>query len=330
MARKIVFVFALFLVIALLLPGCSKAGDSSGAKWTPTNPITIVVHMGTGSSYDNYSRGIAPYLKKYLGVDVMVKNTAGAGGLTGLLEVWRAKPDGYTLGIVDVEKFVAYQMVAKMDYDIRQFMWLNSPAGGHYVMATSAKFPYNTMKEIVAASKTKPMRYITTEVGTTEVITNAVTGMNATYITGSAGGAEMYMEMIKGNADLKPNTDSMTAPFLKSGDLKAIMYYGDKNSAILDSIGVKCQTASEAGYPELAALFGPRGFTAPPGTPANIMAALDEAFTKSYADPDLLAWGTKSNAPIVPLNKAELAKAVDDLANLYNKYSTQLKEYIKL
>src|SRR5512137_2688345 len=138
MRKKLVFCSLMILVVfSLTISACASSPTSASnfaSKWAPTKPVKIVLHLGTGTSYDNYARGIAPYLSKYLGTEVIVENVLVGGGLTGLMTLWRAKPDGYTIGLVDVEKFVAYQIVGKMDYDMNKFEWIASPATGYYLL----------------------------------------------------------------------------------------------------------------------------------------------------------------------------------------------------
>ena len=58
-----------------------------------------------GGGFDLISRMLAPYLEKYLPkkVNVVVKNVAGAGGTVGSIELYDAKPDGYTIGLLDAD-----------------------------------------------------------------------------------------------------------------------------------------------------------------------------------------------------------------------------------
>ncbi len=349
MAKRFTFaILATLMVISLVLIGCqstpaptttSAPATTSAAPTTTaapaafkfTKPISIILHLGPGSSYDTYARGIAPYLAKYTGVDVVVKNVTGAAGLTGALQLWREKPDGYNIGLFDMERFVSYQMVAKMEFDVKKFEWVNIPATGYYVLGVAKDSPYKTVKDVVAASLIKPVRFVTTEVGTTEVITTAVTGMKTTYVINTTGGADSITALMKGEGDIRVVTDSMMAPFIKSGDIRGIMFYSDKPSTILSTTGAPAiPTAIDAGYPELAYLSGPRGFLLPPGTPPEIIAAYEAAFNQAYKDQALIDWGIKANAPIMPRDRTETIKALNGLFDLYQKYADLLKQYIKL
>ena len=79
-----------FMLAALALPAWAQA------------PITIVVNFAAGGSADRMARLLAPELTEALGAQVVIKNTTGASGAIGALEVARARPDGNTLLLTTV------------------------------------------------------------------------------------------------------------------------------------------------------------------------------------------------------------------------------------
>src|SRR5690606_20785417 len=65
----------------------------------PDRPVSLIIGFAAGGSTDTVARAVAAGLQQQLGQPVNVLNKAGAGGLTGTLEMARAKPDGYTIGL---------------------------------------------------------------------------------------------------------------------------------------------------------------------------------------------------------------------------------------
>ena len=72
---------------------------SARAEDFPSRYVTIVVPLATGGSTDTIARIIAEGMRPHLGQTVVVENTPGAGGATGVIRVARSTPDGYTVQI---------------------------------------------------------------------------------------------------------------------------------------------------------------------------------------------------------------------------------------
>src|SRR4029079_2590287 len=79
----------------------AAAGLVSGApaQSFPTRPVTILVPLAPGGSTDTIGRIVAEGMKQHLGQPVIVENSPGAGGSTGVIRVARSAPDGYTVQI---------------------------------------------------------------------------------------------------------------------------------------------------------------------------------------------------------------------------------------
>jgi tripartite-type tricarboxylate transporter receptor subunit TctC len=296
--------------------------------WTPTKPITIIAHYGPGASFTKYARGIAPYLSKQLGVDVQVLVKSGADGIIGTTYVWRSKPDGYTLGIIDLAKMVTYNMVKDMEFETRKFKWITNPNGVNFVMAVPASLPWRTVKDLIAAGKKKPIRQVSARVGRNELIPVAVLDINHTQVTGSAGGSESVLMMLRGEADLITVSDAMLLPYFKSGDLRPILSFGSKRNKRLADNGIDVPSSAEAGYQPLNAMRAVRGIVAPPKTPDYIVKTLEEAFMKAYADPGLIAWSKKANYPLNPENAKQVRESVEAMYKLFGPWKDLLAPYI--
>src|SRR5688500_20402187 len=92
---------AVMVVSALAFTTCAHAAqraatDKSGAAY-PVKPIRVMVPQAPGGSNDTMARYIGGHLAERLGMQAVVDNRAGAGGLIATQVVAPARPDGCPL-----------------------------------------------------------------------------------------------------------------------------------------------------------------------------------------------------------------------------------------
>ncbi len=111
--RKIII---LAIAAALIFPFSAMAAY-------PEKPIKLIVPSKAGGSTDTSARLFIKAAKKYWpGAEFVIKNVGGSGGLKGFEEIARAKPNGYTIGMMFTTQIVAYRFQAGSLYP-RQFSY---------------------------------------------------------------------------------------------------------------------------------------------------------------------------------------------------------------
>ena len=85
------------MIAIALAAGCAIGG--ANAQSFPSRPVTILVPLAPGGSTDTIARIMAEGMRPHLGQPVIVENSPGAGGTTGVIRVARSAPDGYTVQI---------------------------------------------------------------------------------------------------------------------------------------------------------------------------------------------------------------------------------------
>ena len=100
MKSKKFYLFGFVILFTLVLTPTFAAG-----KGFPEKIITWIVTYPPGGGFDTYARAIAKRMPKYLPkkVQIVIKNSPGAGGRYGTNLLYRAKPDGYTIGILNAQ-----------------------------------------------------------------------------------------------------------------------------------------------------------------------------------------------------------------------------------
>jgi len=90
----------------------------ANAAWPSDASIEVIVGFAPGGTTDVMVRVLAPYIAKQLGdnAQLVIVNRPGASGEIGVSQVKRAKPDGYTVGIVNLPGYFFVPMYRKASY----------------------------------------------------------------------------------------------------------------------------------------------------------------------------------------------------------------------
>ena len=94
------------VTLSLLLAGCGGGDKKDSAKKVdyPTKNITMICPWGAGGGTDAVLRALCKAAEKETkGKTITVSNVTGGGGATGHAAIMKAKPDGYTIGMITFE-----------------------------------------------------------------------------------------------------------------------------------------------------------------------------------------------------------------------------------
>src|SRR3954471_13140751 len=87
----------------------------------PARNIQFIIPYAPGGGFDSYVRFIAPVMEHALPrtVSIVPINVTAGSGARGITQLYRSKPDGYTLGIFDVPgMFIQQAVQGSSAYDL--------------------------------------------------------------------------------------------------------------------------------------------------------------------------------------------------------------------
>jgi tripartite-type tricarboxylate transporter receptor subunit TctC len=119
----------------------------------PNKGITVVVPFAPGGPTDIIARIVADHMGRTLGQQVLVENTAGAGGTLGSGRVSKATPDGYLLVMGNLGTHAASMGLygSRLSYDPRtDFEPVMNVAGTPMLVVAKKDLPVKDFKEFVA------------------------------------------------------------------------------------------------------------------------------------------------------------------------------------
>jgi tripartite-type tricarboxylate transporter receptor subunit TctC len=149
-------------LLALVLTGAAwgtpfaAQREPSDAAVYPTRPIRIIVGFTPGGGPDITARYIAQKLAESWKQQVVVDNRPGAGGTVAAGTAASANPDGYTLLSVSSAHAVAPAIYPKLPYDPTDLAGITLSAASKYVLVVAPGSTLRSVKDLVAAAKSKP------------------------------------------------------------------------------------------------------------------------------------------------------------------------------
>jgi tripartite-type tricarboxylate transporter receptor subunit TctC len=317
---------ALFLLGFALLPAIAAA-QPSAQEFFKGKTIRVVVGTSTGGAMDDWARFIAPHLGRNIpgSPDIVVQNMAGAGTIIAANHIYNvAKPDGLTLGLINPSIYMDQLLGAKeVKFDWQKFSWIGSPERIDQVLFMRADTPYKTIDDIRKAAE-PPRCSALARAGLGYFLPKLVEdglGAKIHMVVGYGGGGEMNLAIEKGEVHCRAGTVSAyvgrepTRTWAAKGFVRALVQSGSTRYSKLPDVPTFYELMETYKTPEAIRRVAKvmlssgdlgRPFIAPPGTPADRVKVLREAFVKAMNDPGLLADAKKRKWDIDLLNGADL------------------------
>ena len=267
----------------------------------PARFVTIVAPFQAGGPSDTVARLVALPMSKVLGQQVVVENVTGAGGTIGSGRVAKAAPDGYTLVISGSGTHAAVeQLYANPPYRALDFESVGLINTTPVVIVGKRDLPPNTLQELIAYLRANEKSVTEADAGVGSVshlacsVFHSLIGVKPTVVS-YRGTPQATQDVIAGNVDFVCNQIVNIVEHAKVGALKAYAVTGEKRSAMLPNV----PTTREAGLPDFKLTVW-YGLSAPKGTPAAIVAKLNQALSAALDDPTVVKRFADLGYDVVP------------------------------
>ena len=281
-------------ILASLIGVASAAAEEANY---PDKPITMVVPFPAGGGADAAGRLLARHLERKLGQPVVVVNRPGAGGEIGFAAIARAKPDGYTIGVVTAPNVVVLPIQRAAQYKLSDLAPVANIVEDVGIFFVRSDHRFQTMKDLVAEAKTKPdsINLATTGNGglphfaLLSLQKNAGAKLMAVPYSGTV---PIRQAVLAGDVDVGFITVADAASDLDGGLVRSLGQAAEHRS----TTAAQMPTLREQGVD--VAISALRGIAAPARTPPQVVRILAEATEVVVRSPEFQKEAAAQKLPL--------------------------------
>jgi tripartite-type tricarboxylate transporter receptor subunit TctC len=269
--------------------GALAFATAASAQNYPNRPVKVVVPWPPGQATDIAARLVAQKLQESLGQPFVVDNRSGAGGSLGSEVVARSAPDGYTLLASSSGPISIMPNLQKTPYEsLKDFAPVSLIALAPFALVTNPNFPAKDAREFVQLVRSNPDKYTFASSGTGATahlvaeLFNSMAQLKARHVP-YKGSAPALTDVMNGQVDYTVETVASVVSHVKSGRLKAYGVSFSRRATGMPDVPTLAEAANLPGY-DIGAWIG---YSAPAGTPRDVLAKLSGEIQKAMQAPDL-------------------------------------------
>jgi tripartite-type tricarboxylate transporter receptor subunit TctC len=324
----------LFLAL-VIFPVRSAWGQ---ANFYDGKTITVVIGAKSGS-LAVAAQIVAHHLGKYIPGKpaVVVQQMPGAAHLLATNHAFNiAKPDGLTLLAANPNVAIAQlSKVEQVRFDVRKFQWIGSSGADGVAFSIRTDLPYKTFEELRKADR--ELIAGTTGPGSNAhdfpLLLKEFAGAKLKLVSGYPANSDVLLALERKEVDSWSALASTVRPAMERGAVRALVRGrvaspGFEDLPVDEDLATSQLGKAIMGIKAIPMAIG-RAFAAGPGTPADRLALLRDAFAKALKDPELIAEGKKAKIDLKHISHEQVLKDFTALLNQSPETLKEMGKYIK-
>jgi tripartite-type tricarboxylate transporter receptor subunit TctC len=280
----------LLAAAASLLMISAAVSQPDAAADYPNRPVKIIVSVPAGGGVDTVTRIFAARLQQRLGQPFVIENRGGGGGNIGAEAVYTSEPDGYTLLASQPAPITSnIALYKKLNFDPVALEPVAIMSKFPNVLLVRQEFPARTVQEFIAYAKANPgkVTYASQGPGTSSHLTaelfTKMAGTKMLHVPYRGTGPALN-DIVAGHVDFIFMELSAAFKLHEGGKARILATATEKRLGILPD----APTLIEVGLPGFISDTW-NAISAPPKTPAAIIAKLSRAMNDVLEEPETKA-----------------------------------------
>lgn len=289
------------LALGLALPAAAAS--------YPDKPVTNIIAFTAGGSSDVQARIMQKYWNKYAPQPWVFVYKPGAGGMIGFTEIARAKPDGYTIGGMNVPHLILQSLAQNAQFKPDDFEYLCEVVNDPQSITVRKDSPFKSVAEIVEYATKNPGKL---KVG----LSGPLSGHHMMLLDWQKklpdaklspvfykGAADQNAALLGGEVDMM--FGNLNDVMRSLDEFRVLALAAEKRNDFLPDV----PTMREGDIDIVSDIR--RCFAAPKGVDPEKIKTLREIFRKISMDPDYIADMKKAGQPYEYMSGEDFAKYID-------------------
>ncbi|MCX8133350.1 MAG: tripartite tricarboxylate transporter substrate binding protein [Roseococcus sp.] len=263
----------------------------AAAQEYPTRPVQLIIPFPPGGNTDLMGRALQAELARALGGTVVAVNRGGAAGAIGNAELFRARPDGYTIGLSPNNAITTQPHLQTTAYTAEGFRYLCLVYDNPQVVILGRNAPFRDFAGMIAHARRgrEALVYGAPGLGSTQHILMAqllrAAGVGGLFVP-YTGAGPMAQAALAG--DIMVFVEAATIP--ASTGLGVLAVLDHRRMPALPDV----PSIAELGIPMRGTTYG--GLLAPADLPDAIAARLERACEQAVNSEGFRAAAERLNA----------------------------------
>ncbi|GAE24566.1 hypothetical protein JCM9140_505 [Halalkalibacter wakoensis JCM 9140] len=297
---------ALFAMFLFLVTACGETSESSSSNEEPTeetpsseetadeeeevsvdfpkSPINLNVGFAAGGGTDVLARAMVELAQPYIpnNQNIVVVNQPGAGGVLALGEIMNQTPDGYNIVISPSGPMTLTPHFGDTPYkDLEGFTPIINLTTDSYFLAVNGSSDIDSFDDLVEFAKENQLDFGTAGArGVSTVAMQSIAmelGVDFIEVP-FEGNAPARAALMGDHVDAVHSVESDLLPYLESGELKPILYFGFEKHPNFPDV----PSVTDLGFPAFTNSFF---VTGPKDLPTDIRDVIHDIFKAAMEDP---------------------------------------------
>ena len=276
-----------FAISAAIAAGVLPPASSAFAQY-PAKPIRIFLPFAAGGIGDITFRLVTAKVTERTGMQFVIENRPGAGGITSAMAGKTSAPDGYSLLQVGNSYAISASLFATLPYDlVKDFKAVSTLAQFDLLLATKSSGEIGSIARLVEIDRADPgkLNFGAISAGSTQNIGaemfKALIGSKAPVVPFKSS-PELITAVQRGDVDVGFDYLAAFAPSLSDKQIRLLASAGEKRSSLTPDT----PTVIESGWPGYVVTSW-NGVAAPAGTPPDVVARLNQEISLVLALPEM-------------------------------------------